>query len=339
MISSPSMIRLGRGNTVRLILLILASLVIGCAGVMPEGIGARREPVNGSDLPRQSPGATEILLLRSNVDCKFLIDDKPPIIVRYNSKYDVRVLVTLESHKVTCKPEGYRAKDVYVQPPFSQTSPIGFTFLPDEPPPFDNEVLKRGVVKIIAEKPGNTPETGAGVVVGIDKKIAFILTAHHVVSESRRIDVVFIDKQWEKFNARVFEKYDADLDLAVITVDLVEGRKVSDVPKFTVGDFLELKEGDKVFTIGHPLNSGWDISINTNTIRRLNNEQDFRKFRFTNTGVAPGSSGGPIFNEQGDLIGIVISTRQDYAIAAKINDVLSVLRKEWYIQTPNLTSP
>jgi S1-C subfamily serine protease len=335
MISRASMISLGRVETVRLILLIAASLVASCAGVMPARIGERREPVNRSDLRRQSPEATEILLLQSNVDCEFSIDDK----FLTTGQYDVRVLVTRQSHKVTCKPEGYIAKDVYVQPPFSQTSPIGFTFLPDERPRVGYDVLKRGVVKIIAEKPGNTPETGAGVVVGIDKDIALILTAHHVVNESRRIDVVFIDKQWEKFNGRLFEKYDNDLDLAVITVDLVEGRKVSDVPKFAVGDLSELREGDKVFTIGHPLSSGWDISINTNTIRRLNNEQDFRKFRFTNTGVAPGSSGGPIFNEQGGLIGMVINSRQDYAIAVKIDDALSVLRKEWYIQTPNLTSP
>ena len=227
------MIRLGRVGIVRLILLIAASLVVGCAGVMPAGIGERREPVNRSDLPRQSPEATEILLLQSNVNCEFSIDDGQPLAT---GTYDIRVLVTREKHKVTCKPKGYIAKDVYVQPPFSQTSPIGFTFLPEEPP-VNYEVLKRGVVKIIAQKPRNAPDTGAGIVVGIDKNIALILTAYHVVKDTQRIEVVFIDKQWEKFNGRLFEKYDTDLDLAVITVDLVEGRKVPpDLPKFAVGD-------------------------------------------------------------------------------------------------------
>jgi serine protease Do len=207
-------------------------------------------------------------------------------------------------------------------------------------PPFDNKILKRGVVKIITQNPKNGPGTGAGIVIGIDKNIAFILTAHHVIKDTQRIEIVFIDKQWEKFNGRPFEKYHEDLDLAVITVDQMEGRHIPpDLPKFGIGDFSTLSEGDKVLTIGHPFNSNWDISISTNTIRRLSNEEDFRKFRFTNTGIDLGSSGGPIFNEQGALIGIVIKNGKDYAIAVKIDDALFVLTKEWWIPTLNLTRP
>ena len=115
----------------------------------------------GRTCPVEFPEATEILLLQSNEKCEFSIDDGQTLAT---GTYDIRVLVTREKHKVTCKPKGYIAKDAYVRPPFSQTSPIGFTFFLRKCGQVNYEVLKRGVVKIIAQKPGNTPETGAGIV-------------------------------------------------------------------------------------------------------------------------------------------------------------------------------
>jgi hypothetical protein len=63
-------------------------------------------------------------LLQSNVNCQFVVDGKPVIAGKY-----VRILVDERSHQVVCKPEGYRAKEEYVQPPFNRRHPIGFTFL------------------------------------------------------------------------------------------------------------------------------------------------------------------------------------------------------------------
>ncbi|MFA6316735.1 MAG: caspase family protein [Elusimicrobiota bacterium] len=75
-------------------------------------------------LPKQSPDATEVLLLQSNVNCQFFVDSQPLAVGRR-----VRIVVTKAGHRVVCKPDGYRAKEEYLQPPFDPGFPVGFTFL------------------------------------------------------------------------------------------------------------------------------------------------------------------------------------------------------------------
>jgi len=204
----------------------------------------------------------------------------------------------------------------------------------------DHTELKRGVVKIIAHKSQNVKDTGAGIVVGIEKNIALILTAHHVVEGAKTIEVVFFDKQFSKFHAMRFEKYDEDLDIAVITVDPAAGKRIpANLPRFTLGDVSKLREGEKVSTLGHPLDLDWQVSINANTIARLNDRGDFRKFRFTKSAIERGSSGGPVFDERGSLIGMVTKFDPLHAVAVKMDATLLVLKEAWGIPTTNLNRP
>ena len=84
----------------------------------------------------------------------------------------------------------------------------------------EHQNLIRGVVKIIATKPDNRTEIGAGIVVGIEGGTALIVTALHVVAyeqkesgeikEAQRIEVVFASKRREKFRAKLHEEWDED---------------------------------------------------------------------------------------------------------------------------------
>lgn len=205
------------------------------------------------------------------------------------------------------------------------------------PAPVSLNALKRGVVKIIAHKPANVRDTGAGIVAGIEKNIVLIVTAHHVVEGAQKIEVMFFDKQFEKFHGRLFERYDEDLDIAVISVEPVEGKRVpADLPRFSLGDMSKVKEGEKVSTIGHPLDLDWQASLNTNIIARLSDRGDFRKFRFTKAAIERGSSGGPVFDKRGSLIGMVTKFDPVHAVAVKIDDALLVLNEAWRIPTANL---
>jgi S1-C subfamily serine protease len=203
----------------------------------------------------------------------------------------------------------------------------------------DYEVLKRGVVKIVAYKPENVQATGAGMVLGIDKHIALITTAYHVIEDAQRIDVVFFDKRYETFNGKLFEKYHEDLDLAMITVDSTQEKRLPpDLPRFILGNGLKLKEGEKIVTISHPLGTDWEVSLYTNTIAKLSDRGDFRKFRFTKSSIERGNSGGPIFTEEGALIGMISQVEALNTIAVKIDAMLAVLTQEWRIPI-NLIHP
>jgi hypothetical protein len=110
---------------------VLTLLLAQCTAVempkvkLPEwGIPSSRSPCDPLIHPQQSAGASECLYLASNVSCEFSVDGQPMITGSH-----VRVLVTKGSHQIRCEPEGYRAKEDYIHPPFDPYHPIGFTFL------------------------------------------------------------------------------------------------------------------------------------------------------------------------------------------------------------------
>ena len=100
----------------------LMVLLSGCAAAL----GGQNVPagVDVSLLPKASPDATEILYLQSNTNCQFSVDGQPVITGKR-----VRILVTKQGHQLACKPDGYRAKEDYIQPPYDPSHPVGFTFL------------------------------------------------------------------------------------------------------------------------------------------------------------------------------------------------------------------
>ena len=194
--------------------------------------------------------------------------------------------------------------------------------------------MKSGVVKIIADKPDLGRDTGAGLVVGLDGNLALILTANHVVDEASSIEVKFFDKPYLSFAATPFEKFRQDLDVAILIVAPEAGRYVpGNLPTFKVGDAAGLSELDKISAIGHPLDVEWQISIST--IARLEHEDDLRKLRFARSDVAPGNSGGPIFDDGGNVIGMVIEAGPLHGIGVKIDAILPLLQS-WRISTSQL---
>jgi hypothetical protein len=184
---------------------------------------------------------------------------------------------------------------------------------------------RQGVVKILVEKTNQSRDTGAGVVVGFDENLALILTAAHVIDSAAKIEVVFYDKLYYNYAASAFSRRNDDLDIGLVVLDLDQGPAVIDtLPSFKVGDSTNLREGSLVAAIGHPLGSDWQVS--KNSIVGLSHQDDFRKLMFTNTRVDRGNSGGPLLNEGGSLIGMVLEKAPLQAVAVKIDAVLAVLR-------------
>jgi hypothetical protein len=109
--------RRGSGLVAGVALTVLA----GCGGASP--LAGMLGP-DTSGMPRQSPAAGTILYLASNVNCEFFVDGQSMITGR-----TVKILVTTGPHRVVCKPEGYRAKEEDIRPPYDPNHPIRFTFL------------------------------------------------------------------------------------------------------------------------------------------------------------------------------------------------------------------
>lgn len=129
-----------------------------------------------------------------------------------------------------------------------------------------------------------------------------ILTASHVVHNAEHILVSFADG--EKVTARVIGSVVA-ADLAHIRLDwMPENRTI-----VKLGDSDEARIGDEVVVIGSPY--GIDRSLSTGHISGRHIKQSisdgFENMELfqTDAAINKGNSGGPMFNMQGEVIGIV----------------------------------
>lgn len=110
------------------------------------GVSLSREDLSG--LPRQSPDADQVLTLQANENCQFFVDGQPLV-----KGKRVRVIVTRDSHQLVCKPDGYRAKEEYVQPPYDPHHPIGFTFLIEDRLPTSQSIQAASVPPVVNAPP------------------------------------------------------------------------------------------------------------------------------------------------------------------------------------------
>jgi S1-C subfamily serine protease len=141
-------------------------------------------------------------------------------------------------------------------------------------------------------------ELGTGVVVAND---GTILTANHVIAGGGTISVIFADGTTT--NAAVAAT-DPKLDIATLT----PGRLPRVVVPATLGGGASV--GAPVVAIGNPL--GLTDSVSAGVISGLDRTADTRNGTFSgliqfDASVNPGSSGGPLLDAHGRVIGIVVS--------------------------------
>ncbi len=134
---------------------------------------------------------------------------------------------------------------------------------------------------------------GSGVIVSPD---GYILTNNHVVGHATEIHVTLMDGR--EFTAKVVGK-DPKTDLALIKIDTKDP-----LPAATLGDSSKTDVGDWVIAIGSPF--GFNLTVTSGIVsakgRALGGNYD--NFIQTDASINPGNSGGPLFNTQGQVIGI-----------------------------------
>ena len=135
---------------------------------------------------------------------------------------------------------------------------------------------------------------GSGFIVDED---GYIVTNHHVIKDADEVIVRLNDMR--SLKAEVIGS-DPRTDLALIKVDGDE-----DFPHIKFGDSDNLKVGAWVFAIGSPF--GFDYSVTSGIVsakgRSLPNDA-YVPFIQTDVAINPGNSGGPLFNLDGEVIGV-----------------------------------
>ena len=170
-----------------------------------------------------------------------------------------------------------------------------------------------------------TASSGSGFIITTD---GFIVTNHHVVADATAVKVTLYNG--ETYDAAVIGS-DEDYDLAVLKIN------ASGLQAVVLGDSDSLNVGDHVLAIGNPLgeltfsmSGGMVSSVN----RPINVDGTPFNMIQTDASINPGNSGGPLFNQYGEVIGIVSAKYSQYSntsveglgFAIPMNDVAAMVQ-------------
>ena len=192
-------------------------------------------------------------------------------------------------------------------PPTPLPSPGAFT--PDSSLSDIVESLENGLVQIV------TPNaSGSGFAISND---GLIITNAHVVEEHEFVTVRSVSG-WS-FVGMVRGK-DDDLDLAVVKIP-----SLGQVQAMPLGDASGIRTGDTVIAMGFPLSDqlGDGYTVTTGIVSSLRKVGSTERIQ-TDAAVNSGSSGGPLINSAGQVIGVNTTTFRDYegiSFAISIDEV------------------
>lgn len=182
--------------------------------------------------------------------------------------------------KITAVSKGEMAQAPQQLPPDMQGLPDIF-----------RELLER------RQMPRDRGSLGSGFIISSD---GYVLTNDHVVSKMDTITVILNDQR--EFTATLIGS-DERSDLALLKVD------AKNLPTLTLAKDEKLKVGQWVIAIGSPF--GLDYSASAGIVSAIGrsipsarNESTYVPFIQTDVAINPGNSGGPLFNMDGEVVGI-----------------------------------
>lgn len=159
------------------------------------------------------------------------------------------------------------------------------------------ELLRRffGNQIIIPQQPTPQERTGFGSAFFISED-GYLVTNQHVVQDASKVTIVLNDRR--EFDAEVVGG-DERTDVALLKV------KGERFPSLKIGDVNQLKVGEPVLAIGSPF--GFDYSASAGIVsaksRTVSNDTSV-PFIQTDVALNPGNSGGPLFNQKGEVVGV-----------------------------------
>ena len=141
--------------------------------------------------------------------------------------------------------------------------------------------------------PRSASALGAGFVISED---GYVVTNNHVIAGADEIEVEFING--DIFPAKIVGT-DANIDIAVLKID-------ADNPFEYVafGNSDVARVGDWVMAMGNPLGQGFSVSAGIISARNRELSGPYDDYIQTDAAINRGNSGGPLFNMDGEVIGV-----------------------------------
>lgn len=167
--------------------------------------------------------------------------------------------------------------------------------------------------------------SGSGFILTTD---GYIVTNHHVVEGATAVKVTLYNG--ESYDASIIGS-DVEYDIAVIKI------QATGLQAVTLGDSNKLNVGDHVLAVGNPLGE-LTFSMSGGMVSCVNRAINVSGTPFnmiqTDASINPGNSGGPLFNQYGEVVGIVSAKYsstgsegvEGLGFAIPMNDVLAMIQ-------------
>ena len=161
-------------------------------------------------------------------------------------------------------------------------------------------------------------------------KDGFFVTNHHVIKNGGDISIFLKENLEEKvFKANVVFK-DEKNDLALLKI--ADSNFYFESIPYRVDENSRI--GESVFTLGFPMSNimGGNLKYTDGSISALSGVRDDERYYQISVPIQPGNSGGPLFNKNGDVVGIITAKLNSQAVGVDVQNVNYAIKAAYLSQ-------
>ena len=171
------------------------------------------------------------------------------------------------------------------------------------------------------EETGTSESLGSGFIIDKD---GYIITNNHVIDKAESIQVTLSNNQ--KLEAKLIGK-DPKTDLALIKIEAK-----TQLQPVTFGNSDKIRVGDWILAIGNPFGLGGSVTAGIVSAKSRDIESGpYDNFIQTDAAINQGNSGGPMFNMNGEVIGISSAIFSTTGASQGIGFAIPVNLADWVI--------
>ncbi len=172
------------------------------------------------------------------------------------------------------------------------------------------------------EETGTSESLGSGFIIDKD---GYIITNNHVIDKAESIQVTLSNNQ--KLEAKLIGK-DPKTDLALIKIEAK-----TQLQPVTFGNSDKIRVGDWILAIGNPFGLGGSVTAGIVSAKSRDIESGpYDNFIQTDAAINQGNSGGPMFNMNGEVIGISSAIFSTTGASQGIGFAIPVNLADWVIE-------
>jgi len=181
-------------------------------------------------------------------------------------------------------------------------------------------------------KKGNSKASGSGFFLTSNGIIA---TNAHVVEGASNFEITISNEIGNFTYKGKLLLIDSKNDVAILQIDDEKFKGLSAIP-YNIIENADV--GSKVFTIGYPLNDvmGTNYKVTDNIISSKSGINDDVRYYQISVPLQPGNSGGPLFDKNGNIIGITSAKLNSKAVGTQVENVNYAIKSSYLMNLYNM---